>query len=684
MVYLVSNQLQLHDSVNYKSISIEQSLEILNNIQICGVDTETKGFDVYKDALLSLQLGDFDNQIFIDLTTVNIQHYKAYLESDRLFRFANAKFDLKFLYHHRIVPNKIYDVYLAEKLLWLGYPSGQHGMSLASMALEYLGVKLDKSVRGKILYQSLNEEIIVYGCNDVKYLNKIAECQAESLTEKDLHRALSVENEFVKVLAYIEYSGIKLDATKWKAKMAKDLEELNKAEDIINKWVINKAQTDNFFKQFTHIETQGDLFNGFNSEPICTINWNSSKQLIPMFNHLGFNLWTKDKKTGLMKQSVEAKIIDLQKDKSDIAEPYLNYTSQAKLVSTYGQTFIDQINPITGRIHTQFNQLMDTGRLSCGGKNKNTKEEYVNIQNLPSDEETRHAFVAQNGYLLIDCDYTAQEDLIFTELSQEPKLIDFYNDTKRKRDGHSFVAKICFPAELDQYEEGEVKHVRPDLRSLAKKAKFSIHYGGNGSTIARNLSLPDEQGYAIEKAYLSGFSNINAYFKHVKTDMWDKGYILINSLTGHKMFISNWKELKEIEQSFSSDFWDKYRLVKQDWAECGSDPYDKPPLMQKVSKFFKNKSGYERNSLNAPVQGSAAVITKVAGVRFFNYLKKNNLLFNVWIPNCVHDEYLVEAPKEIAQEVANNLQLAMEDAGKIFVKSVTLKAVPEIAEYWSH
>ncbi len=155
-------------------------------------------------------------------------------------------------------------------------------------------------------------------------------------------------------------------------------------------------------------------------------------------------------------------------------ELYLTYTSQAKLVSTYGQTFIDQINPVTGRIHTQFSQLMTTGRLSCGGKDKFNRIEYVNIQNLPADEETRACFIPEKGNLLIDCDYSAQEDFIFTELSQEPKLIDFYNDTKRKRDGHSFVAKICFPKELDGIEEEEVKHKRPDLRALAKKAKFSI------------------------------------------------------------------------------------------------------------------------------------------------------------------------------------------------------------------
>lgn len=685
MKYLVTAQTSLFNSSNYEIISVKQSLELLKPMRIIGLDTETKGFDVYKDALLSIQLGTFDIQIFVDLTTINFQLYKAFLEEKhRLFLLTNAKFDLKFLYHHRIILNQVYDVYLAEKLLYLGYPSGQHGMSLQFMANKYLGIKLDKSIRGKIIYQNLNEEIIIYGCNDVKYLEKIKEAQSILLAEKELHKALEIENQFVKTLAYIEYCGIRLCPDRWKAKMQKDQIALDKAELELNNWVIKQSESDKFFKKYVFIERQGDLFTGFDATPKCNINWNSSKQLIPIFLHLGFNLWTKDKKTGKQKQSIEAKIIDMQKSISSISKPYLNYTSQAKLVSTYGQTFLNQINPVSGRIHTQFNQLMDTGRLSCGGKNKNTKEEYVNIQNLPSDPETRGAFIPNKGYVLIDCDYSAQEDFIFTELSQEPKLIEFYNDTKRKRDGHSFVAKICFPEELNEIAEEEVKHKRSDLRALAKKAKFAIHYGGNGSTIARNLSLPDEQGYAIEKAYLNGFSNINSYFKHVKKDMWDKGYILINQLTGHKMFIPTWEELKEVEASFTSEFWDKYRAVKQKWIEEGSDPMDKPYLMQKVSKFFKSKSGYERNSLNAPVQGSAALTTKIAGIKLFNYLKENNLLFIVLIPNCVHDEYLVESPVEISEKIAKVLQQCMESSGDIFCKSVKLKAVPEIADHWTH
>jgi len=166
--------------------------------------------------------------------------------------------------------------------------------------------------------------------------------------------------------------------------------------------------------------------------------------------------------------------------------------------------------------------------------------------------------------------------------------------------------------------------------------------------------------------------------------MWEKGYILINDLTGHKMFIWDWEEWKEVERSFTQEFWSEYRAVKNEWIERGSNRDMRPPMMLKVSKFFQVKSGYERNALNAPIQGTAAIITKIAGVRFFNYLLENNLLFKVWIPNDVHDEYLVEAPDEIVDEVAKNLKIAMDDAAAIFCKSVKLVAVPEIAKYWCH
>ena len=122
------------------------------------------------------------------------------------------------------------------------------------------------------------------------------------------------------------------------------------------------------------------------------------------------------------------------------------------------------------------------------------EKKYINFQNIPADEETRECFIASEGYILCDCDYTAQEDLVFTELSQEPKLIDFYNDKTSKRDGHSFVAKICYPDILKDIEEINVKKEFPKLRANAKKAKFAIHYGGNAYTISKNLNISKEEG----------------------------------------------------------------------------------------------------------------------------------------------------------------------------------------------
>ena len=150
MIYLVTNQ-TLPESDAYKCITPQESLDLLEPLKVVGLDTETKGLDPYTKELLLLQLGNLDFQIVIDCTTTDIHIYKEYLESDRLFLGWNLKFDAKFLMHQGIILKTIYDGYIAEKLLWNGYPSGIHSMSLEGAAMEYLGISLDKTVRGKVL-----------------------------------------------------------------------------------------------------------------------------------------------------------------------------------------------------------------------------------------------------------------------------------------------------------------------------------------------------------------------------------------------------------------------------------------------------------------------------------------------------------------------------------------------------
>lgn len=471
MIYFVSNQSELTENDIYKCISVEESISLLSQLNVIGLDTETEGFDPYTDALLSLQLGNRDFQVVIDATNVNIKLYKDLLESDRTFLGWNLKFDLRFLYRQGIYPKKVYDGYLGEKLLWLGYPAGMHSLSLKAAGEHYLNVELDKSTRGKIHYLGLNAEVIAYGANDVKYLEDIILKQWEELKSKNLTEAVKIENQFVLPLSYMEYCGIKLDRAKWIAKMQKDKEVFDNATKALDSWVCTKFPND---KRFTYVNLQGDLWDGFCTDPKCQINWSSPKQVIPLFRELGFNLMVKDKATGEMKESIDAKVIEPQKEVSDIAPIYLEYKAAAKLVGTYGQNFLDQINPVSGRIHTSYNQLgADTTRITSGGKDKHNKVEYVNLLNLPSDEETRACFVAEKGNKWISIDYSGQETYLMASIADDKAIIKEL--TEGSGDIHSLTAYMSYKEIPRDTPIKDIKKKYHHLRQEAKGIEFAIN-----------------------------------------------------------------------------------------------------------------------------------------------------------------------------------------------------------------
>ena len=769
MIYFVTGQRELFEfpDAKYKCISVEESLKILEPLRVVGLDTETTGTEIWQGKLLTLQLGNKENQVVIDCMTTDVKQYKDYLESDRLFIIHNAKFDLRWLYKEHIVVRNVYDTYLAEKILFLGFPPGIVSLSLQACCDRYLGIFLDKTVRGQI-HAGMTEEVIVYAANDVVHLEDIMDLQLKTITARGQKVALDIENEFVRVLAYIEYCGIKLDPVKWKAKMDKDAERLRVAEHKLNEWVVDyvmkKGDPSLIARNYdTHkkgkpakladnvyvVIPQPSLFAEFDTGPQCIINWNSSKQVIRLFEELGFDLLVKDKKTGKMKKSVESKFIELQASKSSIVPLYLEYSAAFKVVTSFGQNFLDAINPVTQRIHPTFNQMMDTGRLSCGsggkGKGGKTKDDdiaeeadenkdtstqandkSVNVQQLPATEETRAAFVPEKGHLLVDCDYGDQEGHVFTELSNDREWIAFYNDPAQ-RDGHSFVAKMCFPKDLDGVAEKDVKKVRKDLRDLAKKARFCFNYNGQAPTMATNCNIPVDFATEIYNNYFKRFNGIASYFKVQKRDMWNRGYILISKITGLRAYIYDYPILKGIERRKNGmeDFWDIYKAARDSGRVISEIP---PSVMQEIAKKFaqgapieeiavrysykvkkagkveerfidinretvyvsvmkhlwKRKSASDNQSCNYPSQGTAAAMTKIAGIRYFNHLVNDGLIFKVLIPNDVHDEYLIEPPEEIAEQEAKKLSECMEYAAAIFCKKVTIKAVPELADHWVH
>ena len=192
MIYFVTGQRELFESSNYEIIGVDESLSLLSHLTEISADTETEGLDEYTKELLSVQLGNKEFQVVIDCKTVDISLYRELFESDKTFIFWNALFDLRFFYRKGIYIRNIWDGFLAEKLMWLGYPAGIHSMSLKSAGEKYLGIELDKSIRGKIIYQGLTDETIVYGANDVKYLGDIKEKQLVELEKKGLLNAVYI------------------------------------------------------------------------------------------------------------------------------------------------------------------------------------------------------------------------------------------------------------------------------------------------------------------------------------------------------------------------------------------------------------------------------------------------------------------------------------------------------------
>lgn len=237
---------------------------------------------------------------------------------------------------------------------------------------------------------------------------------AKDLANKE--KALQELNEYV----------INLDKQGWIYRLCSNKHEVDKVRNLHFEYVKDVEEGEvwryNIKDKFTKVDLQGDLWSGFNTEPQCTINWDSSQQVIPLFEILGIQTHTFDKKTKKEKKSIEEKQIAPQKDKFPIIEIFLRYQGAAKVVSTYGENWLKAINPVSGRIHIEYHSIgTDTARLSSGGG-----PYHLNGQNLPHDPVTRDCFTAEGDNKIISCDYMSQESRLIASVSNDQAMIELF------------------------------------------------------------------------------------------------------------------------------------------------------------------------------------------------------------------------------------------------------------------
>jgi len=665
MIYLITENKSEFSHLRSAGIElgdIDDVRSYFQNKEEVQFDTETTGLDPRTAELICAQFGDKDNQFVIDSKTIHISNFKSILENKTiLMQF--AKFDLGFLYMENIYPNKVYDTFLAESVLSMGDKLVRKGLDV--LVDRYTKHTMSKDVRAHI-GEGLTERVIKYSAKDVEHLQEIKNAQMVRLTDLNLVRAINLDNKFVKVLAYVEHSGFFLNGKKWKEKMVRDLTNLELAKEALDQWIFDNVPS------FT--SQQLDMFS---EDKICLVLWSSPSQVVKIFKHLGINTAIMDKHSGKNKDSVDAKVLASQSKDFPIIPLFTEYQQQAKLVSTYGDNVLRQIHPTTGRLHTSFKQIMDTGRMSSGETNKKKGIEKLNLQNVPADAAHRGCFMPEDGNKLVVADYSGQESVVFANFSKDPELIEFYQ--QGQADMHSFIASKIYP-ELEDITLEEIKSNHKEKRQNAKAAGFAIQYGGTGSTIATNLNLTPEEGEAIYNGYFKAFPGIKKYFAQCKAKALANGYIELNQISYRKSFVDFYEEYKRLKKVTEQDgYWEEYRHHKNNNTEEFILKY-KP----EVRNYFKKRGQIERKSLNYPIQGSSAEITKFAALKFYDILVRSKLLGIVKICNIVHDEIVVECPEDKAENISFLLQQCMEEAGKPFCKIIPLKAEPCITDHWEH
>ena len=312
-------------------------------------------------------------------------------------------------------------------------------------------------------------------------------------------------------------------------------------------------------------------------------NINSPKQLgVVLFEKLGLPV-IKKTKTGY---STNAEVLEKLRDKHEIIDKITEYRQIVKLNSTYVEGLLKIINPKTGRIHSSFNQtITTTGRISSTEPN---------MQNIPVKTEMgrdiRKVFVADDNCKLVDADYSQVELRVLAHMSGDENMIDAF---KHGEDIHSKTASQIFDV--------DIKDVTSKQRIEAKAINFGIIYGKTDFGLSQDLNIP----VATAKAYIDSYFNKYPKIKEFMDEA-------VESAT---------------ETGYATTILNRRRYI--------------PEI--KASNFIVRNQG-KRFAMNAPIQGSAADIIKVAMVNVYNRLKENNMKSRLILQ--VHDELIVEAVDE--------------------------------------
>ncbi|MDZ8082900.1 MAG: DNA polymerase I [Nostoc sp. DcaGUA01] len=519
----------------------------------------------------------------------------------------NAKFDrLVFKCQGIKLDGVVFDPMLASYLL---NPDSSH--NLMDLAQRYLGLTaksyLDLVPKGKTIADIDIPAVADYCGMDVySTFGLVAKLRAKLEKIPALSKLLvEVEQPLEAVLAQMEYIGVRINSAY--------LQELSQHLEIELARLKEKA-----------IEIAGENF-----------NLGSPKQLSQiLFEKLGLSTkYSRKIQTGY---STDAATLEkLQEiDQTGFVETITEYRTLSKLKSTYVDALPVLVRPDTQRVHTDFNQAAtSTGRLSSSNPN---------LQNIPIrtafSRQIRKAFLPEPGWLMVAADYSQIELRILAHLSQEPILVQAY---QQNEDVHTVTARLVF----------EKENITSEERAVAKTINFGVIYGMGSLRFSRSTGI--DKGIANEfiKRFNERYPQVFAYLERVKKEAIAQGYV--ETILGRRRYFD-----------FTNN---SLRQLK------GRNPEDID--LTKLKNLGAYDAGLLRSAANAPIQGSNADIIKIAMVRLHEVLQK----YQARLLLQVHDELVFEIPPDEWEELQPQIKSVMENAVHL---SVPLLVEARAGENW--
>ncbi len=574
--------------------------KLMEQTSVC-FDTETTGLKALEVELIGIAFSyEIGKGYYVSFpedqaeTKALLEEFRPFFESNIEKIGHNLKYDIKVLSNYEIpVKGKLFDTMIAHYLI---NPDMRHNMDvLAETYLNYQPVSITELIGKKGKNQLSMRTVPIaeqteYAVEDADITFQLKQLFTGELESGNVTKLFNdIELPLVSVLTAMEIEGININI------------------DFLNKFSVTLTEDINRLEKNIY-EQAGEEF-----------NIASPKQLgIVLFEKM--ELVKKPKKTKTGQYATGEDILSFLAKEHEIIRNIQEYRQYKKLQSTYVDALPNEVNPKTGRIHTQYMQAVAaTGRLSSNNPN---------LQNIPirteRGKEVRKSFIPRDeNHVLLAADYSQIELRIIAALSEEGNMMEAF---KNGEDIHASTAAKVFNVPLDE--------VTREQRSNAKTVNFGIVYGVSAFGLSNQTDLSRSEAKELIDTYYETYPKLKAYMSAQVDFARENGYV--------ETVLNRRRYLKDIN-----------------------------------SRNAMVRSGAERNAVNAPIQGSAADIIKLAMINIHNRFKKEGFKSKMLLQ--VHDELVFDAHKEELEIIKPIIKYEMENAFKM---SVPLDVEVGVGENW--